>query len=158
MSNHKAKKNSNYKPADYVYGELEIARGDKCVCCGLPVRSEKPPFLVDVKTRRFPVCSEACVAHTKAFVEKDQRFKRFFYYGLVICALLILIGSAANESPYLIFSGVCVAGLTMILFPYPVSYFNSFFACPIRRVTLLTRLIGVAITALGAFFLAVNIL
>lgn len=158
MSNRKPKKNSNYKPANYRYDEAEIARGDKCVCCGLPVYAEDPPFLVPIHTRRYPVCSEKCAEHTTRYVAQDQKFKRFFYYGLVICAMLILIGSIANESPYLIFSGVCVAGLDMILFPYPVSYFNSFFSCPIRRVTLLTRLIGVVLTALGIFFLVANIM
>lgn len=133
-----------------------IAKGDRCVCCGRPVPLDSPPFLAVAHTRKFPVCSKQCLAETESYVYQDKRYKVHFYIMLFLCAALILIGSLNNESPIFIYPAISVAGLDLILFPYPITSFETFFSCSICRLKLICRILGVLLLLLGILFLIVS--
>ena len=124
-----------------------------CVYCGKKIPANPSPFSVHVVTRSHPVCSLECRQGVEEFVRKDKKNKKFMYYFLVLAALLILVGSLIFlKSMKLLGPGIAAAGCRMFFFPYPVNYFDNFYGCCIKKTTVISRVIGAVLMALGVFF------
>ena len=130
------------------------AQGRTCVYCGKQMITDKAPFYVKVKTREFPVCSAECQKGTEAYLANDRKYKLPFYLCLMVCAVMVLIGAFMGENPYFLYPALMIGGFGVAVFPYPISNFETFFSSPIKRTTLITRVIGIGFLLLGAFFLA----
>jgi len=151
------------RPSDYLAGPSDptanIAQVDRCVYCGKALSPESGQLLVTVRTRSFPVCSEECRENADAYVRADRKNKTFLYLILFLSSIAILIGSVLHDPSLFLYPAVCLAGLGLILFPYPITSFETFFGCPMRRVVLICRILGTVLILLGIFFfVAIRIL
>ncbi|MCI2058472.1 MAG: hypothetical protein LKJ80_04600 [Oscillibacter sp.] len=146
------------RPSEYLTPSADpsanVAQTDRCVYCGKALDPQAPPCLVTVRTRSFPVCGQACREGADAYVRSDRQRKKFLYLVLFFCAIAILIGSVIHDPSAFLYPAVCLAGLGLIFFPYPITSFETFFSCPIRRVVLICRIVGVILVILGVFFFA----
>lgn len=144
------------RPSEYLNEpanpDATFAPGDRCVCCGKALSAESPALYVTARTRSFPVCSGACREEAEEYVRRDRKNKVFLYLLLFLASVAILIGSVVHDPSFFLYPAVCVAGLGLILFPYPITSFETFFSCPMRRVTLVCRVLGGVLVALGIFF------
>ena len=147
----------NKKQGYYInsnkHTDTKHAYGRKCVYCGRELANEKAKFYAHVHTREFPVCSEECKGKTEEYVAKDKKFKWFFYMGLIICAVVILIGALLGGKPQIVYPGITIGGLAIFFFPYPISSFETFLGTSIKRVTGITKTLGLVFILIGIFFL-----
>ena len=145
------------RPSEYLEAtpapKDNIAPGDRCVYCGKALSPESGQWLVTVRTRSFPVCSDECREQADAYVQADRKNKKFLYLVLFLCAIAILIGSVVHDPSLFLYPAISLAGLGLILFPYPITSFETFFGCPIRRVVFISRILGGMLILLGIFFL-----
>ncbi len=130
----------------------KYASGTKCVYCGKKLLIEQDNIYAKVHTRSFPVCSDRCKENTEKYVKQDSKYKIYLYLLLIVCSIFILIGAFAGEQPLIVFPGLAIGGLGLLLFPYPITSFETFLGTSIKFVTNLTRIIGVIIIVAGIFF------
>lgn len=123
----------------------------KCVYCGKKIEEGK--YKAKAITREFPVCSEECAGKTERYVAQDKKYKIVLYVIIFICAVGILLNVLANRGMQLIYAVQILAGLGFLLFPYPVSSFESFYSCSISKVKLISRIIGLFFILWGTFLL-----
>lgn len=121
---------------------------EKCVYCGKALPEKK--LMAKVHTRSFGVCCEACREQTERYVQMDKRFKTALYLLVFAGGLGFLISAFfGGDGPlHMIgaYIGQLIAGLAFVAFPYPISSFETFHAMSIRRVTGITRLVGLALS------------
>ena len=131
-----------------------IAAGDQCTYCGKKLHdvAEEDRLYAKAIKRYFPVCSEACENEVTKYVENDKKHKKNFYTMLTVCAFTTLIGVIINR-PIVAFVGVVIGGLSFVLFPYPITSFETFVNNPIKTTTRLVVIIGTILTLAGMFFL-----
>lgn len=146
------------RPAKKAPGKgvkIEFAGGDRCVYCGSSVRDSDKTVVIPakVRTRSFPVCSEACREGTEHYVTKDLKLKMYLYLLILAAAVCIILGALSAERQQLMYVGIGVAGAAFLAFPYPISIFETFQQTPIRTVTWISRGIGAALLLLSAVFL-----
>ena len=139
-----------------VIGNVEkfIAKGDQCTYCGKKIDTSKPDEIEYAKAikRYFPVCSSECENEVAKYVENDKKHKKHFYTMLTVCAFMTLIGAITNHS-IIAFIGVIIGGLSFMIFPYPITSFETFVNNSIKTTTKIVRVIGALITIAGLFFL-----
>lgn len=121
---------------------------EKCVYCGKALPENK--LMAKVHTRSFGVCCETCREQTERYVQMDKRFKTALYLLVFAGGLGFLISAFfGGDGPlHMIgaYIGQLIAGLAFVAFPYPISSFETFHAMSIRRVTGITRLVGLALS------------
>ena len=135
----------------------DLAHWDCCAYCGSPVDPDAPPFTISGATRRFPVCGEDCRRAGQRYIQADRRYKRVLYLVLAVCAILVLGATLFSAGPLVMCLPILPAGVAFLLFPYPISTFETFQSCPIRRVTLLCRILGAVLIVLFAVFAAASL-
>ena len=131
-----------------------IAEGNKCTYCGKKLDMsdlEKVNYAKAIK-RYFPVCSTECENEVTKYVENDRKHKKHFYTMFTVCAFTTLIGVVINR-PIVSFIGVIIGGLSMVLFPYPITSFETFVNNSIKTTTRIVIILGTLITLAGMFFL-----
>lgn len=137
-------------------GDIEslIAKGDQCIYCGKKLKdiSEEEKLYAKAIRRYFPVCSIECENEVTKYVENDKKHKKHFYTMFTVCAFTTLIGVLINR-PVVSFIGVIIGGLSMVLFPYPITSFETFVNNSIKTTTRIVMVIGTIITLAGMFFL-----
>lgn len=135
--------------------KIEAVRGERCVCCGKPLAEGGQAFVAQVQTRCFHTCSTACKEATERYVQADKRQKIWLYLILLLSAIGILI-SAVDQTKgamhLLTYVSIFLAGFGFLVFPYPITSFETFLSCPIRRVTAISRGIGILFCALAVLF------
>lgn len=121
---------------------------EKCVYCGKALPENQ--LMAKVHTRSFGVCCETCREQTERYVRMDKRFKTALYLLVFAGGLGFLISAFfGGDGPlHMIgaYIGQLIAGLAFVAFPYPISSFETFHAMSIRRVTGITRLVGLALS------------
>ena len=154
-NNKKKRKNSNYNYRQQVEEAVAAtkAEGLYCVNCGKFFENGHAPLEVRAISRDFPVCSEECKAATERYVENDKKYKTVLYLIMFFAAIGIFIGALFSENPKIYCPCVMAVGLAFIMFPYPISSFETFLNHSIKKITLLTRTLGVIILGAGTFFL-----
>ncbi|MEY8402538.1 hypothetical protein AALA54_04220 [Oscillospiraceae bacterium 44-34] len=133
--------------------EDNLARWDRCVYCGKPVSPEAPPAVAQGRTRRFPACGVPCKEAAEDYVQADQKRKLGLYLILMVCAILILISALGGWQGPLTYTAILLAGIGFAAFPYPITTFETFQSCPIRRVTQITRILGTVLILLALIFI-----
>lgn len=132
---------------------------EKCVYCGKALPENK--LMAKVHTRSFGVCCECCREQTERYVRQDKRFKTALYLLVFAGGLGFLISAFFGGSGPLhmlgAYIGQLVAGLAFIAFPYPVSSFETFHAMSIRRVTWITRAIGLALSVSAVILMVLTL-
>lgn len=131
-----------------------IAEGDQCTYCGkklTDVPDENRLYAKAIK-RYFPVCSETCETQVRNYVENDRKHKKHFYTMLTVCAFTTLIGVLLNR-PTVSFIGIIIGGLSLVLYPYPITSFETFVNNPIKTTTRIVMILGTILTLIGMFFL-----
>jgi len=154
------KKNYNNKTKQiYVVDEktdkrekMDVMDGKYCVYCGKWIMYPTAPYYAKITTRVAPCCCEECKAKTEKYVSNDKNYKVVLYLLLFIAALGVFTGALFNQNPRIVYPCVTGVGLAMMIFPYPISSFETFLITPISTVTLLTRILGLIISAAGIFF------
>ena len=131
-----------------------IAEGNKCTYCGKKLDMSNPNEVNYAKAikRYFPVCSKNCENEVTKYVANDRKDKKHFYTMFTVCAFTTLIGVIINK-PIVAFIGVVIGGLSFVLYPYPITSFETFVNNPIKTTTRLVIIIGTIITLAGIFFL-----
>lgn len=144
-----------FRPAD---PNSDVASGSRCVYCGKPVAQDRPPFLAQARTRRFPVCSEACRGSVERYVLLDQQRKKFLYLGLFFCAVLVLISALWGSNFYLMSAAVILGGAAFLAFPFPITSFETFLGCSIRTVNRICRVVGAVLLLAGILLLSLKLM
>lgn len=131
-----------------------IAEGHKCTYCGKKLDMSNPDEVNYAKAikRYFPVCSDTCEQEVTKYVENDRKHKKHFYTMLTVCAFTTLIGVLINK-PIVAFIGVIIGGLSFVIYPYPITSFETFVNNSIKTTTRIVIIIGTIITLAGMFFL-----
>lgn len=131
-----------------------IAEGSKCTYCGKKLDMSNPEAVQYAKAikRYFPVCSTECESEVTKYVANDKKHKKHFYTMFTVCAFTTLIGVLINR-PVVSFVGVIIGGLSMVLYPYPITSFETFVNNSIKTTTKIVIVIGTIITLAGMFFL-----
>ena len=131
-----------------------IAKGDQCIYCGKKLKDidEDDKLYAKAIKRYFPVCSEECEKEVTKYVENDKKHKKHFYIMFTVCAFTTLIGVLINR-PIVSFIGVIIGGLSMALFPYPITSFETFVNNSIKSTTRIVLIVGGIITIVGLYFL-----
>ncbi|MBR0598247.1 hypothetical protein [Sinanaerobacter chloroacetimidivorans] len=123
----------------------------KCVYCGKKIKEET--YLAGASTREFPVCSKECKEDTEQYVRMDKKYKLYMYLAIFVAAVSILLNLVLSKGMTLIYVMQILAGFAFLLFPYPISSFESFYSCPIRTVVWICRVIGVFFILFGIYLL-----
>lgn len=132
--------------------KVEIADSDRCVYCGKRLHTTTYDYTALAHSRRFPVCSPACQAATERYVQMDKKYKSRFYLLLFGCSITILITSIFGQQSTPMYLAVFSAGFGFAMMPYPISSFETFISTPIRTVTTLCRILGIALCILACVF------
>jgi len=132
----------------------EFAGGDKCVYCGKPVNGSQKTVAVAgrITTKSFPLCSADCKDSAEAYIAKDKKLKKYMYLMVLAAAACILVSALLTNLGLLMYFGLALAGLAFILFPYPISMFETFQRRSIKAVTLICRILGTVLIILAAVF------
>ena len=129
--------------------------GDKCVYCGKHLEGRlSEHHYARATTRCFPVCDETCERGLEKNVHADKRMKPFLYIGLLICAVLVFFSALVGHQGFVLHIATIIAGIAFVLFPYPITSFETFQSASIRTVTRVFRAIGGILICAGAVLLA----
>lgn len=120
---------------------------DKCVYCGRDL-PENPPT-IKVKETDFEVCGEACKQAGEKYLARDKKLKLPLYLIILAAAVVIILTAVTRASMVGANVMQIVVGLAFILLPYPIANFTTFQSVPVRRVVLITRIIGVVLALWG---------
>lgn len=130
----------------------------KCVYCGKELT--KKQWKARVRTRSFGVCDKACQEKTERYVQADRRYKGVLYLLVFIgglgFALSAFLGGESEVRMLGAYVGQFIAGMAFIVFPYPITSFETFFDTPIQKVTRITRIVGVFLTAAAVILLVLT--
>ena len=131
-----------------------ITYGNKCTYCGKKLNTANEEEIEYAKAikRYFPVCSKTCEDELARYVENDKKHKKHFYTMFTACAFITLIGVLINK-PIVSFIGVVIGGLSMVLYPYPITSFETFVNNPIKMTTRIVMIVGTIITLAGLVFI-----
>lgn len=125
----------------------------KCVYCGK--KFEDDAIKASGLTREFAVCSETCKEGTERYVRLDKKYKLYMYLAIFVAAISILLNLVLGKGMTLIYCMQVLAGVAFLIFPYPISSFESFYSCPIKTVVWVCRIIGLFFILFGIYLLAV---
>ncbi len=145
MSAHPGKKRVKKVYPKPATPNADLATGDRCVYCGKHLPAGERIYTPVIRTRRFPVCSEGCQTAVEKYVRADKRHKIGLYLTLLVCAVVILIAALNGQQSGIFYNiAILLAGIGFVLFPYPITSFETFQSCPVKKVTLICRVIGMA--------------
>ena len=134
--------------------KVEFAGGDKCVYCGKPVTGSPKTVSVAgrITTKSFPLCSTACKDSADAYIAKDKKLKKYMYLMVLAAAACILVSALSTNLGMLMYLGLALSGVAFIVFPYPISMFETFQRRSIKSVILICRILGAVLIVLAAVF------
>lgn len=149
------KKKKRVKQTALKQEKIESVRGERCIYCGNPLIEGKNSYAALVRTRRFHTCSALCQEAAERYVQQDRKKKTWLYLILFVGAVGIMIsalGIAGGATRFLMYGSILLAGLGFLLFPYPITSFETFLSCPIRKVTAISRGVGILLCVLAILF------
>ena len=129
---------------------------ERCVYCGAPLPTVPVDCVmrdwtwVHAGTRFFPVCDARCAERAEGYLARDRARKRLLYLVLMLAAVIILVAALMELSGAMLYLATLIAGLGFILFPYPITSFETFLGCPMRATLRICRVLGVALCAAAA--------
>lgn len=135
--------------------KIESVRGERCVYCGKPLAKESGSFAAMVHSRKFHTCSDLCREATERYAQQDGRKKIWLYLILFFCSVGIIIsaiGVSGRTAGSFMYGSIFFAGVGFLVFPYPITSFETFLRCPIQKVTAISRGVGSILCVLGILF------
>lgn len=129
----------------------------KCVYCGKEY--ESGGTTINVSNGTFDVCSNECKKLTREYLNNDQKYKKRSYLLIFCGSIGFIISTFLITGKYQLlpmYLGMIIMGASLIIYPYVFSSFITFTRYPIKKATLMVRIIGLVIVLLSLFFLAVS--
>jgi len=116
----------------------------KCIYCG----GELPQIAVKAKahTRYYDVCSNECGDKLHIYIEKDKKYKLPMFLIIFVGGAGFLISALfgqGDKAMSFAYIGQILAGFAFLLLPFPILFFETFHSVAIKKVTLISRIIGV---------------
>lgn len=129
---------------------------EKCVYCGKNLALEN--IFAKAHTREFGVCSNNCKSKTEDYVQKDKKYKLSMFLLILLGGLgfmaSILFGNGENNM-MLAYLGQILAGIAFLLFPYPIVSFETFFTTPIKKIIVISKVVGIFFIVWGIVLLLI---
>jgi len=126
----------------------------KCVNCGREIEGE--PHKAKAHTRYFDICGNQCKKELEVYLEKDKRFKLPMFLMILAGGLGFLVSALFGKGQYMMlgaYIGQVVGGIAFLLLPYPILSFETFLTVPVKKVTMVCRIIGVFLAGFGMLLL-----
>lgn len=114
---------------------------------------DKSEIEAKVHTREFPVCCEICKNKTETYVKRDKKLKTVLYVIIFFVALGIIGSTFAGGSTTT--ARVCqiIAGVSLVLLPYPFVSFEIFSHVSLKTAVIVCRIFGFICIVLGVALL-----
>ncbi len=126
----------------------------KCVYCGKEF--SEGGIKINVSNGTFDVCSNECRKLTVDYLNKDKEYKNRSYI-MIFCGSIGFILStfvfSGRFKPVPMYIGMIIAGTALLVYPYIFSSFITFTRYPIKKLTLMVRILGGFIILASLFFL-----
>lgn len=148
-------KKKRVKKEAYRSEKMESVRGERCIYCGNSLGEGNNSFTAMVRIRRFHTCSAPCQAAAERYVQQDRKEKTWLYLIVFAGAIGIMVsalGIAGGATRFVMYGSILLAGLGFLLFPYPITSFETFLTCSIRKVTAISRGVGALLCVLAVLF------
>ncbi|MBO4358519.1 MAG: hypothetical protein IKX97_07670 [Erysipelotrichaceae bacterium] len=126
----------------------------KCVYCGKEYG--EGGTTIKVSNGTFDVCSNECKKLTREYLEKDERYKTRSYLLIFCGSVGFILSTFVFTGTYKLvpmYIGMIIMGISLIVYPYIFSSFITFTRHPIKKMTLMVRIMGLVIAVLSLWFL-----
>ncbi len=131
----------------------------KCVYCGKEYN--EGGTTVAVSNGTFDVCSNECKKQVREYLNKDMQYKNRSYIMIFCGSIGFILSTFIFSGTYKLvpmYLGMIVMGLGLAIYPYIFSNFLTFTHYPIKKATLVVRIIGALVIVLSLFFLGATFL
>ena len=126
----------------------------KCVYCGKEF--SEGGIKINVSNGTFDVCSNECRKLTVAYLNKDKEYKSRSYIMIFCGSIGFILSTFVFSGRFKLvpmYIGMIIAGAALLIYPYIFSSFITFTRYPIKKLTLMMRILGGLIILASLFFL-----
>ena len=126
----------------------------KCVYCGKEF--SEGGIKINVSNGTFDVCSNECRKLTVDYLNKDKEYKNRSYIMIFCGSIGFILSTFVFSGRFKLvpmYIGMVIAGAALLIYPYIFSSFITFTRYPIKKLTLMMRILGGLIILASLFFL-----
>ncbi|MBQ2510365.1 MAG: hypothetical protein II529_06040 [Erysipelotrichaceae bacterium] len=126
----------------------------KCVYCGKEF--SEGGIKINVSNGTFDVCSNECRKLTVDYLNKDKEYKNRSYIMIFCGSIGFILSTFVFSGRFKLvpmYIGMIIAGTALLIYPYIFSSFITFTRYPIKKLTLMMRILGGLIILASVFFL-----
>ena len=126
----------------------------KCVYCGKEF--SEGGIKINVSNGIFDVCSNECRKLTVDYLNKDKEYKNRSYIMIFCGSIGFILSTFVFSGRFKLvpmYIGMIIAGTALLIYPYIFSSFITFTRYPIKKLTLMMRILGGLIILASLFFL-----
>ena len=126
----------------------------KCVYCGKEY--SEGGIKINVSNGTFDVCSNECRKLTVDYLNKDKEYKNRSYIMIFCGSIGFILSTFVFSGRFKLvpmYIGMIIAGAALLIYPYIFSSFITFTRYPIKKLTLMMRILGGLIILASVFFL-----
>ena len=126
----------------------------KCVYCGKEF--SEGGIKINVSNGTFDVCSNECRKLTVDYLNKDKEYKNRSYIMIFCGSIGFILSTFVFSGRFKLvpmYIGMIIAGAALLIYPYIFSSFITFTRYPIKKLTLMMRILGGLIILASVFFL-----
>ncbi len=126
----------------------------KCVYCGKEF--SEGGIKINVSNGTFDVCSNECRKLTVDYLNKDKEYKNRSYIMIFCGSIGFILSTFVFSGRFKLvpmYIGMIIAGAALLIYPYIFSSFITFTRYPIKKLTLMMRILGGLIILASLFFL-----
>ena len=130
----------------------------KCVYCGKEY--SEGGIKINVSNGTFDVCSNECRKLTVDYLNKDKEYKNRSYIVIFCGSIGFILSTFVFSGRFKLvpmYIGMIIAGAALLIYPYIFSSFITFIRYPIKKLTLMMRILGGLIILASLFFLIMTL-
>ena len=130
----------------------------KCVYCGKEY--SEGGIKINVSNGTFDVCSNECRKLTVDYLNKDKEYKNRSYIMIFCGSIGFILSTFVFSGRFKLvpmYIGMIIAGAALLIYPYIFSSFITFTRYPIKKLTLMMRILGGLIILASLFFLIMTL-
>lgn len=130
----------------------------KCVYCGKEF--SEGGIKINVSNGTFDVCSNECRKLTVDYLNKDKEYKNRSYIMIFCGSIGFILSTFVFSGRFKLvpmYIGMIIAGTALLIYPYIFSSFITFTRYPIKKLTLMMRILGGLIILASLFFLIMTL-
>lgn len=130
----------------------------KCVYCGKEF--SEGGIKINVSNGTFDVCSNECRKLTVDYLNKDKEYKNRSYIMIFCGSIGFILSTFVFSGRFKLvpmYIGMIIAGAALLIYPYIFSSFITFTRYPIKKLTLMMRILGGLIILASLFFLIMTL-